>query len=637
MRSALLIFVGLLAWPLASATAQCADGAPPPCAPVRRASTPVRTPPSAALRARRFLLLPFRNVTRGAAQEWLVTGAPLMFGSVLGEFRDLTVVPEERVSAARHRLALPADVVPDVTQMKRLAEETDGWTAVTGDLFANGGKLRITVRAFDVLTSKVIVRAEREIAADADVRDAFDRLSVSLLEAAGVKEATPDLRALTTRSVDAYRAFVQGTALYQRSAFRRAEASFSEAVKLDSTFALAWASLAVTSFGTDGVQAFLAGSKMYRAVEQAARNAARLPPRQAQFIRSMQLFMHGQLARAHRLADSLASTDPNDLDARTWLANTELFVYMLDTTVSPPRQLMSPTRGLALVRDILEQDPGRRSLYLSAMYMYGLSAGLWWGEVWGYKQEFGSLGAMLTRPADAAYVPMLGDTVVLIDRRAFNRLPATEQAQIRQRNAAVVMAWVERWLVAGPQDAEAHLWAARIADVLGDFPRALREIGAAESIGIETSLENVTGLRLQVLVRGGEYATAGAVADSLLAANALAARPFISWLDRRRPYSAAALLLSKRWARAGALGEVLAKSPTGQTVCTSLRDELVGREAESALAPAELRRVMDTVAAHRSDVAAVPALAPCVETLATGLVMVSPPPRPASPPDASTP
>ena len=624
MRRALFLSAGLLTWHASAAAAQCADGSPPPCALARRGVTTSRTPPPPAARARRFLLLPFRNVTRGVPQEWLVTGAPLMFGSVLGEFRDLYVVSEERVTAARRRLGLPPDVVPDATQLRRLAEETDGWTAVTGNVFASGGRLRITVQALDVMTSRVIVRAEREVAADADVRDAFDRLGVSLLEAAGVPAATPDLRALTTRSVDAYRAFVQGVAFYQQSAFRRAEGSFKEAVQLDSTFALAWANLAMASAGTGGVQAMVnPGSTMYRAVEQAARHATRLPPRQAQLIRSMQALMHGQITRALRLADSLASTDRDDLDVRAWLASGELILYIVDTTASPPRPKASPNHGMALVREVLERDPGRRSVYLSAMYLYGLSAGLWWGELWGYKQEAASFAAMLMRGPDVSYIPVVGDSIVLMVRSEFERLSPPQQARIRRRNADAAMAWVERWLAAGPEDAEAHAWAARIADVLDDFPRALRELAVAESLGVESSLENMVGLRLQVLVRSGQYATAGAVADSLLTAAALASKPFISWLDRRRPYAAAALLLTKRWTRAAALGDVIGPPAVGRPTCGSLRNELVGGDQVPALQPRELRHVMDTVAMHRSEALAVPSLARCVETLATALAVDS--------------
>ena len=115
----------------AAATFQsCPDGAPPPCAGAQRAAVR-RAPPAAEVRARRFLLLPFRNVTRGEPQEWLVAGAPLMLADAFGQFRELTVVPDEQVTAARRRLGIAAEAVTDATQLRRLAEETGGWTAIT--------------------------------------------------------------------------------------------------------------------------------------------------------------------------------------------------------------------------------------------------------------------------------------------------------------------------------------------------------------------------------------------------------------------------------------------------------------------------------------------------------------------------
>ena len=81
------------------ARAQCPDGTPPPCAGERRAATR-RAPPGPAARARTFLLLPFRNVTRGEPQDWLSEGAPLMLADALGQFRELAVVSDERLLPA---------------------------------------------------------------------------------------------------------------------------------------------------------------------------------------------------------------------------------------------------------------------------------------------------------------------------------------------------------------------------------------------------------------------------------------------------------------------------------------------------------------------------------------------------------
>src|SRR5438045_2898464 len=100
----------------ARAGAQCPDGTPMPCGRPRSGPPAVRIPPPDA-RARSFLLLPFRNVTRGIPQDWLITGAPLMLGDALGQFQDLRVVPEERLAAARRRLGIAPDVTLDAEQI----------------------------------------------------------------------------------------------------------------------------------------------------------------------------------------------------------------------------------------------------------------------------------------------------------------------------------------------------------------------------------------------------------------------------------------------------------------------------------------------------------------------------------------
>ncbi|MEK6609725.1 MAG: hypothetical protein AABZ35_02265, partial [Gemmatimonadota bacterium] len=81
------------------------------------------------------------------------------------------------------------------------AEETGGWTAVTGDVIATGGRVRVSARAYDVVTSRELVRAAEDVPAGGDVRPAFERIGTALLRTAGLGTASVDLGAATTRSV----------------------------------------------------------------------------------------------------------------------------------------------------------------------------------------------------------------------------------------------------------------------------------------------------------------------------------------------------------------------------------------------------------------------------------------------------
>src|SRR5438034_9783410 len=94
------------------AAAQCPDGTAPPC---RRGATGAATtspPPAERDRARTFLILPFRNLSRIADYQWLVEASPTMLADALGQWTELTIVPDERLYPALRRHELhPGDVM----------------------------------------------------------------------------------------------------------------------------------------------------------------------------------------------------------------------------------------------------------------------------------------------------------------------------------------------------------------------------------------------------------------------------------------------------------------------------------------------------------------------------------------------
>ena len=74
-----------------------------------------------------------------------------------------------------------------------------------------------------------------------DPRAAFDSLAAGILLVSGTPPGEgPGVVAQTTRSLEAYRAYLAGAAALQRFALDSAEAYLSRAVRLDSTFALAY-------------------------------------------------------------------------------------------------------------------------------------------------------------------------------------------------------------------------------------------------------------------------------------------------------------------------------------------------------------------------------------------------------------
>jgi len=591
--------------------AQCPDGAPPPCAQTRRAAA--RQPPPADARSRRFLLLPFRNLTRNEAHEWLVAGSPLMLADALGTLRDLTVVTPEQATAARRRLALPAGGELDAAQLRRMAEETGGWTVVTGNIVASGTLLRISSQATDALSGRVLKRAQIEVASDADIRAAYDRLAVQLLEAAGVPASTADLAALTTQSLDAFRAYVRGMTLIQESAFRRAAAAFTEAVTHDSTFGLAWARLAAALSAYNVENLLNPFSPAYRASARAAMLLPRLPPRVAVLVRAQQLFMRGQIGAARTLADSLLQAEPDHLD----LLEISVAIDLLDpvlTGMNPPLRRASANRAVARTRRVLELDPGRRYAYSVIGIIYANAAGLFGGTWPAMREERGSFASMLASRPDILLTTVLRDTFEVMTDSAFRALPQTEQQWLRRRAAEAGTHWIDLWLTAGPNDADAHLWASRMSEARGDLHGALAHANTAESLGVESAIEDVSARRVTLLLYLLDFDRAGALADSLAARGALRP-PLLPALDRGFASAGLALLASGRFEHAAALASRYGgtNTPTREPcemLIHPLRRESAAPPPDSIAWAVIHRALRDSAAAT-----AHPVLAPCIRVL----------------------
>src|SRR5437879_13406989 len=167
-----------------SAGAQCPDGPAPPCrrgGPRAATTTP---PPAERDRARTFLVLPFRNLSRSADYQWLVEASPTMLADALGQWTELTVVPDERLYPALRRHELQPGNVMDLARLRRVAAETGGWTAVTGEVIITGERLQVSARPSDLVTRRQVARTTFEGRATDDVRRAYEQLDLVLLRAA---------------------------------------------------------------------------------------------------------------------------------------------------------------------------------------------------------------------------------------------------------------------------------------------------------------------------------------------------------------------------------------------------------------------------------------------------------------------
>jgi TolB-like protein len=519
LEKSLLIACALLISPLAAARAQCPDGTPPPCAGSRAAVRARVVVPTAAERSRRFLLLPFRNVTRQAEQDWLVEGSTTMLADALGRWQGITVVPDERLYPALRRAGITPGAVMELPRIRRVAEETGGWTAVTGDIIATGGRVRITARAFDVPTNRELVRADGDVAPGGDVRATYDSVSLRLLRLAGLDSAASDLAGATTHDLDAYRAYLSGVAHQRRGEVRPALADYNEAVRRDSGFALAWARLAEMVPASDPASMFNPASPGARASARAVALASRLPIRQRQLVQAIDASFRMQFAECRNLLAGLLAADSNDVDALEQLVQLEMFDPVLVGPTGAQRPRGSLNRAAILAKRVIELDPSRHTVYAMLVQVHAQAGIPGSTPVFGVDRAPSSLQDLLQtlqhREHLRIYTPVLRDTIVLVPAESVAAIPKDSLTAMRRAARRIARSWAERWVAVAPGEAAAHQITAELLMYDAEYPAALRELAVAESLGIQSPQYVPAARRLLFTAKSGALAQAGRLADSL--------------------------------------------------------------------------------------------------------------------------
>src|SRR5881398_1616108 len=505
-----------------SAGAQCPDGTAPPCRRGAPGAATTSPPPAERDRARTFLVLPFRNLSRSADYQWLVEASPTMLADALGQWTELTVVPDERLYPALRRHELHPGDVMDLASLRRVAAETGGWTAVTGEIIVTGARLHVSARAYDLVTRRQVARTTFEGRATDDVRRAYDQIATVLLRAAGLEQASADLGTATTRSLDAYRAYLRGVAHLNRAEYRQAREALLDAVRIDSLFAQAYGKLAEVSLLAFSV--LDPDHPAYGYAERAAALSNRLPPQAASHVRALRSLLNADFTLA-----------------RMELAG---LVALLVATPTGERRRGSLNAATRLSRRVLDLDPTRHGAYQGLVVIYSLAAGQSPGAMAGYRRELprpvrssvrawcscdfelGVAGQPPGRGSDSALalqfagpdlmlVPLLRDSLELVPVDFLAALPAESLAASRARARAAARAWARRWLVAGPAEAEAHRMTARVLELDGNYEAALRELDIADSLGVEAEAEAVAARRMILLGKLGRLDDARRIADSL--------------------------------------------------------------------------------------------------------------------------
>jgi TolB-like protein len=262
-------------------------------------------------------------VTGDPGLDWLRTGLTDMLVTNLSQSSDLRVLSTQRLyqildeTGHRDDRSLSGQVVSTV------ARQAQATTALVGSFVRAGERIRIHASLQDPSTGEVIASERVEGDPEAGLFVLVDELTTrlrkrletpSLVRFADKKEKK--LQEVTTTSVEAYKAYAEGSRLHERLQERDAKAYFEKAVEADPSFAMALAKLSVVSANLGDVEKAREYSRQgSREVGVAAARRALLHRRTSLLARSHEDREGGgrlpeggrQRARPHRRA---ATTSP---------------------------------------------------------------------------------------------------------------------------------------------------------------------------------------------------------------------------------------------------------------------------------------------------------------------------------------
>jgi tetratricopeptide (TPR) repeat protein len=198
---------------------------------------------------------------------------------------------DSRTVLARWREQIGNKGTPDLKTSLGVARSTRARYALVGSAVSIGKDVRLTADLYQLdpvaaedAEAKSVWQGQVEGAPDS-VLALVDELSIrilgALLERKGSETPSLSLESITTRSVPALKAYLQGEALLRSSDFRLAIPPFERAVAEDSTFALAYYRLATAQGWIEGL-----GGEGLANMTRAARLASRLPEREAMLVRA---------------------------------------------------------------------------------------------------------------------------------------------------------------------------------------------------------------------------------------------------------------------------------------------------------------------------------------------------------------
>jgi len=238
---------------------------------------------------------------------------------------------------------------PDLNDALGVARAAGGRYALLGDLVSTGARLQAALAVYDLETGERLDRVQVDGAAAEDSTFALvNRLTleaVRVLPRAAEGEGAPavDLARITTDSIAALRAFLEGEAYFRDEDYSPAIDAFARAVDIDSTFALAHYRLSLAY----GWRDYASGRDGHDA--KAVQFSDRLSERSRLLVRAHLAYSEGRAYDAYGQLEEVTRKYPDEIEGWYLLGET---VYHLGDEL-----LRDPATSSRAFERVAEIDP----------------------------------------------------------------------------------------------------------------------------------------------------------------------------------------------------------------------------------------------------------------------------------------
>ena len=282
--------------------------------------TPEARQAEPAVRARSLAILPFRNSSGDAKDDWIGASVADMLSTDIGQSAHLHTVPTDRLHQVLSDLRVGPEAAVDPETLRRVAQFSNADVVVSGQYARFGDQIVVDATIRDLLHDQTVpVKAQALVK---DLPTAIDSLADSVrknlsLSADVVEELKAQSFKPSSTSVEALREYDQGAVLMREGKFVDALKHLQAATNQDPQFALAFSRLADVQselgFQSDAEQSSI------RATDLAHNQNLPLPEKYLISASNARIMKDNK--KAIEAYENLLKSSPGDVDVQYQLGN----------------------------------------------------------------------------------------------------------------------------------------------------------------------------------------------------------------------------------------------------------------------------------------------------------------------------